>query len=66
MPKQKMYRRPDGLYEKKLVIGGKRVAFRAKTERGVMQKIAAYQQKEETGRVRKAKGGSGGPKGWFL
>lgn len=49
MPKQKMYRRPDGLYEKKLVIGGKRVAFRARTERGVMQKIAAYQQKEEAG-----------------
>lgn len=49
MARKKMYQRPDGLYEKKLVIGGKRVAFRAKTEREVMQKIAAYQQKEEMG-----------------
>lgn len=49
MPRKKMYQRPDGLYEKKLVIGGKRVAFRAKTEREVMQKIVAYQQKEKIG-----------------
>lgn len=49
MPKAKMYRRPDGLYEKKLTIGGKRVVFRAKTEREVMQKIAAYQRREESG-----------------
>lgn len=49
MPKPKMYRRPDGLYEKKLTINGKRVAFRAKTEREVMQKIAAYQKREESG-----------------
>ena len=49
MPRAKMYRRPDGLYEKKLTINGKRVAFRAKTEREVMQKIAAYQKREESG-----------------
>ena len=49
MPKPKMYRRPDGLYEKKLTINGKRVAFRARTEREVMQKIAAYQEKEARG-----------------
>lgn len=49
MPKAKLYRRPDGLYEKKLTINGKRIAFRAKTEREVMQKIAAYQQRAERG-----------------
>ena len=49
MARQKMYRRPDGLFEKKLTIGGKRVAFRAKTEREIMQKIAAFQQREENG-----------------
>ena len=35
--------------EKILVIGGKRVAFRARSEREVNQKIAAYRGKEETG-----------------
>ena len=49
MARQKMYRRPDGLFEKKLTIGGKRVAFRAKTEREVMQKIAAYEEKQARG-----------------
>ena len=41
-PKQTMYRRKDGLYEKKVTIDGKRVAFRAKSEKEVIQKIAAY------------------------
>ena len=41
-PKQTMYRRDDGLYDKKVTIDGKRIAFRAKTEREVIQKIAAY------------------------
>ncbi len=49
MAKQKMYQRPDGLYEKKLTLGGKRVVFRAKTQREVMQKIAAYQERETRG-----------------
>ena len=47
--KQKLYRRPDGLYEKGLTINGKRVRFRGKTEREVMQKIAAYVEKQENG-----------------
>ena len=41
-PKQTMYRRKDGLYEKIVVINKKRVAFRGKTEKEVIQKIAAY------------------------
>lgn len=48
---KKMYRRPDGLYEKKLVINGKRVAFRARTEREVMQKIAAYKERDKIGPI---------------
>ena len=46
---KKMYQRPDGLFEKKITINGKRVAFRAHSEREVMQKIAAYKEQEETG-----------------
>lgn len=49
MAKKRMYQRPDGLFEKILVVNGKRVAFRARTEREVMQKIAAYREKEEAG-----------------
>lgn len=49
MGKKKMYQRPDGLYEKKVLINGKRVAFRGKTEREIMQKIAAYSEKAERG-----------------
>lgn len=49
MPRKKMYQRPDGLYEKILVINGKRVAFRARSEREVMQKIALYQGQQEKG-----------------
>ena len=35
MAKKKIYQRPDGLYEKKVTINGKRVAFRGKTEREI-------------------------------
>lgn len=49
MAKKKMYQRPDGLYEKKITINGKRIAFRGKSEREVMQKIAAHQQREKDG-----------------
>ena len=44
-----MYQRPDGLFEKKLIINGRRVVFRAHSEREVLQKIAAYREKEDTG-----------------
>ncbi len=44
--RRKIYQRPDGLYEeKKVTINGKRVAFRGKTEREIVQKMVAYQQK---------------------
>lgn len=46
---QKMYRRPDGLYEKSLVINGKRKMFRAKTEKEIFQKIAEYTESVEKG-----------------
>lgn len=49
MARQSMYKRPDGLYEKKITIDGKRVVFRAKTQREVMQKIAAYQERAASG-----------------
>lgn len=32
----------DGLYEKRLILNGKRIVLRAKTEKEIMQKIAAY------------------------
>ena len=47
--RKRMYQRPDGLFEKILVIDGKRVAFRARSEREVMQKIAAHREREEIG-----------------
>ena len=45
--KKKLYRRPDGLYEKIMTIDGKRVAFRAKKEADVYKKIREYEVKEE-------------------
>lgn len=51
--KKKLYRRPDGLYEKILTIDGKRVAFRAKKEADVFKKIQEY----ETDRAKKEKHG---------
>lgn len=47
--KQKMYRRPDGLYEKIIIINGKRKAFRAKTEKEVTRKIVEYSVQQEQG-----------------
>lgn len=47
--KKKLYRRPDGLYEKIMLIGGKRVAFRAKKEADVFKKIREYESREEQG-----------------
>lgn len=49
MARRKMYQRADGLYEKKITISGKRHVFRAASEREVMQKIAAFQEREERG-----------------
>ena len=46
---QKLYRRPDGLYEKIITINGKRKAFRGKTEKEVFSKIAEYDVKQQTG-----------------
>ena len=40
--RKKLYRRPDGLYEKIMIIDGKRVAFRAKKEAEVYKKIREY------------------------
>ena len=48
-PKKKMYQRPDGLYEKILVINHKRIAFRGKSEREVTRKILEYREAEEKG-----------------
>lgn len=47
--KKKMYRRPDGLYEKMITLDGKRVAFRGKTEKEVQRKIVEYNGKIEQG-----------------
>lgn len=45
----RMYRRPDGLYEKILTINGKRVSFRGKTEKDVLVKMVKYKGKIEEG-----------------
>ena len=47
--KKKLYRRKDGLYEKIMIIDGKRVAFRAKKEKDVFKKISEYESKQEKG-----------------
>ena len=47
--KPKMYRRPDGLYEKVVTINGKRVYFRGKTEKEVEHKMLEYNERRETG-----------------
>lgn len=44
-----MYRRPDGLYEKVITVGGKRVYFRGKTEKEVERKMLEYNERRETG-----------------
>lgn len=43
MAKKRMYRRPDGLYEKSVSINGIRKRFRGRTEKEVMRKIVAYE-----------------------
>ena len=50
MPKAKYYRRPDGLYETKKTINGKRVAFRGKTCAEVDRKILEYNTTVKKGR----------------
>lgn len=49
--KPDLYQRPDGLYEKGVTINGKRVRFRGHSEKEILQKIAAYKEKEETGKT---------------
>ena len=49
-PIEGYYLRPDGLYEKGMTINGKRVRFRGQDPKEVLQKIAAYREKETTGR----------------
>lgn len=45
--KQKLYRRKDGLYTKSITIDGKRVSFYGKSEKEIIQKIAAYKKGQE-------------------
>lgn len=47
MPKHRFYKRPDGLYEAIRVIDGKRVAFRARTQSGVEEKMRNYKAKQD-------------------
>lgn len=47
--KKSMYQRPDGLFEKSMQLDGKRVTFRGKTEKDVIQKVAEYQGAKEKG-----------------
>lgn len=50
-----MYQRPDGLYERKITIDGKRVAVRGKSEREVNRKVkdidAQYSRERRDGRL---------------
>lgn len=48
-PQKKMYQRPDGLYEQVKTINGKRVYFRGKSEKEVLDKMVAYQEKKING-----------------
>lgn len=50
MPRAKYYRRPDGLYETKRTINGKRVAFRGRTCAEVDRKILEYNAEKQKGR----------------
>lgn len=49
--KAKYYVRPDGLHESIRTIGGKRVAFRGKTDREVDRKILKYKEQSSKGRT---------------
>lgn len=42
-------KRKDGLYEKKVTLNGKRVTFYGKSEREIIQSIAAYREKDDIG-----------------
>lgn len=46
---KKLYRRPDGLYEKSITVDGRRKVFRGKTEKEVFRKIADYDFHQTTG-----------------
>lgn len=47
-----MYQRPDGLYEKKITVNGKRLPpFRGRSEQEVYRKILEYRGKVERGRL---------------
>lgn len=47
----KYYVRPDGLHETIIRIGGKRKAFRGKTDREVWNKVKAYREEREAGKT---------------
>lgn len=49
--KRKLYRRPDGLYEKSITKDGKRTVFRGRTEAEVYKQILEHTKKEEKGRL---------------
>lgn len=49
--KQKYYQRKDGLFETIKTINGKRVAFRGRSCREVDQKLLAYREEKERGRL---------------
>lgn len=49
--KSKYYVRPDGLHESIRTVGGKRVAFRGKSDREVDRKILEYREEEKRGRL---------------
>lgn len=47
--KKKMYQRPDGLFEQIKIVNGKRIAFRGKTEKEVIDKMISYENKLNSG-----------------
>lgn len=49
--KSKYYVRPDGLHEAIRTIGGKRVAFRGKTDADVERKMIEYSEKQNKGKL---------------
>ena len=49
-PKRKAYQRPDGLFEKSVVVNKKRVYFRGKTESEVNRKMVAFNAERENGK----------------
>lgn len=49
--KKSMYQRPDGLFEKVVTIGGRRVPFRGRTEAEVSRKMLEFREVKEKGRL---------------